>query len=320
MISVSIVIPVYRGELSIGPLVELLIGTLQCEYQLEIILVCDYSPDNSEAVCIGLFEKYPEIVRLYSLAKNVGEHNAVMAGLNFSNGDWTVIMDDDFQNPVSEVVKLIMYAKENTYDVVYSYYDEKKHSLFRNIGSWVNDKFANVMLKKPKDLYLSSFKVLNRFLVQEIIKYTAPYPYIDGIILNTTGSIGKIKLEHHSREKGKSGYTLKKLISLWLNMFTNFSVLPLRMAAILGFIFAIFGFIIGADIVVEKITDPTIPRGYSILLFVTSVFTGIELIAIGMVGEYMGRMFLSLNRKPQFTIRKVFVNQKKEVLDVEPAE
>ncbi len=234
-----------------------------------------------------------------------------MAGLNFSTGDWTVIMDDDFQNPVNEVVKLINFAKDSSFDVVYSYYDEKMHSLFRNIGSLINDKFANVMLKKPRDLYLSSFKILNRFLVNEVIKYTAPYPYIDGIILNTTGSIGKIKLEHHKRKSGKSGYTLKKLISLWLTMFTNFSVLPLRIAALLGFIFAVFGFLIGADVVIEKMFNPSLPKGYSILLFVFSVFSGIQLIAIGMVGEYMGRMFLSQNKKPQFTVRKSFSFQKR---------
>lgn len=311
MVRISIVIPVYRGEQSIGPLVDTLVNALNTDYQLEIVLVSDFSPDNSEAICIGIYEKYPQIVKFFSLAKNVGEHNAVMAGLNYSTGDWTVIMDDDFQNPVSEVIKLINFAKDSRFDVVYSYYDEKMHSLFRNIGSLINDKFANIMLKKPRDLYLSSFKILNRFLVNEVIKYTAPYPYIDGIILNTTGSIGKIKLEHHKRKNGKSGYTLKKLISLWLTMFTNFSVLPLRIAALLGFVFAVFGFLIGADVVIEKILNPSLPKGYSILLFVLSVFSGIQLIAIGMVGEYMGRMFLSQNKKPQFTVRKSFSFQKR---------
>jgi len=198
------------------------------------------------------------------------------------------------------------FAKDSNYDVVYSYYDEKRHSFFRNFGSWINDKFANVMLKKPRDLYLSSFKIMNRFLVNEVIRYTSPYPYIDGIILNTTGSIGKIKLEHHARQAGKSGYTLKKLISLWLNMFTNFSVLPLRISALLGFIFAVIGFIIGIEVVFEKFFNSSLPPGYALVFIIFSVFTGIQLIAIGMVGEYLGRMFLSQNKKPQFTIRRAF--------------
>jgi len=320
MVTLSIIIPVYRGEKSIGSLTDTLIASLAEKYKLEILLVCDFSPDNSEAVGISLFQKYPDNVRFYSLAKNVGEHNAVMAGLNQSTGDWVVIMDDDFQNPVSEVVKLVDFAKDSSYDVVYSYYDEKHHSLFRNLGSWINDKFANVMLKKPRNLYLSSFKIMNRFLVNEVIKYTSPYPYIDGIILNTTGSIGKIKLEHHARKTGKSGYTLKKLISLWLNMFTNFSVLPLRISALLGFIFALFGFIIGIEIVFEKFFSPSLPPGYSLILIIFSVFTGIQLIAIGMVGEYLGRMFLSQNKKPQFTIRRAFVKNQSDKNDSSPAE
>jgi undecaprenyl-phosphate 4-deoxy-4-formamido-L-arabinose transferase len=318
MLTISIVIPVYRGEKSIGALTDTLIASLSNTYKLEILLVCDFSPDNSEAVGITLFKKYPDIVKFFSLAKNVGEHNAVMAGLNKSTGDWVVIMDDDFQNPVSEVVKLIDYAKNSNYDVVYSYYDEKRHSLFRNLGSWINDKFANVMLKKPRNLYLSSFKIMNRFLVNEIIKYTSPYPYIDGIILNTTGSIGKLKLEHQARRNGKSGYTLKKLISLWLNMFTNFSVLPLRISALLGFICALFGFIIGIEVVFEKFFSPSLPPGYSLILIMFSVFTGIQLVAIGMVGEYLGRMFLSQNKKPQFTIRKAFVKNETEKNDTTP--
>ncbi|MBI4707213.1 MAG: glycosyltransferase family 2 protein [Candidatus Omnitrophica bacterium] len=305
-IALSVIIPVYNAEKTIGKLVEVLINTLNQQYKLEIVLINDNSKDRSEEVCVSLFERYRSIVRFYSLSKNFGEHSAVMAGLNKATGDYAVIMDDDFQNPVEEVTKLVHKAQENDYDVVYSYYEKKKDSLFKNIGSWFNDKVANVMLRKPKDLYLSSFKILNRFLINEIIQYQAPFPYIDGLILQFTDKIGKVKVEHHARQHGRSGYTLRKLISLWLNMFTNFSILPLRGAVIFGFVFALFGMALGVYYIIEKILDPTLPVGFATLSVSISIFSGIQLIALGMLGEYIGRIFLSLNKKPQFIIKKYF--------------
>jgi undecaprenyl-phosphate 4-deoxy-4-formamido-L-arabinose transferase len=303
---ISIVIPVYNGALSIGRLADELVDRLSAQFNIEIVLVNDCSPDNSEEACIAIANKYPGYVSFYSLAKNVGEHNAVMAGLNQATGDYSVIMDDDFQNPVSEVIKLVDFMATNDYDVVYTFYDEKKHSLLRNLGSRFNDKVANLMLKKPKDLYLSSFKIINRFLINEVIKYDLPYPYIDGLILQCTSKIGKIKVTHSERQKGKSNYTVRKLVRLWLNMFTNFSILPLRMATILGFIFSIIGFLIGVNAVIEKIYNPNVPQGYTYLIIVISIYAGVQLIAIGMVGEYLGRMFMSHNGKSQFLIRKSF--------------
>jgi glycosyltransferase involved in cell wall biosynthesis len=303
----SIIIPVYNGALTIGKLVDDLIAELTPKFKIEIILVNDCSKDNSEEICIKANHKYPAVVSFFSLSINVGEHNAVMAGLNHAGGEYAIIMDDDFQNPVSEVIRMISYMMDNNYDVVYSYYDEKKHSLFRNLGSRFNDKVANMMLKKPKDLYLSSFKIINRFLIDEVIKYRLPYPYIDGLILQTTSSIGKIKVMHDNRRVGKSNYTLRKLISLWLNMFTNFSILPLRISTILGFIFSLIGFIIGIEAVIEKILNPEVPIGYPSLIFIIAVFSGVQLIAIGMVGEYLGRLFQDYNKKPQYSIRRSFL-------------
>lgn len=307
---VSIVIPVYRGATSIGALVDTLIESLSPLYALEIILVNDCSPDNSEEICIRLFTVYPSIVKFYSLAKNVGEHNAVMAGLNKCTGEWIVIMDDDFQNPVSEVIKLVSFASEHTYDVVYTWYERKKHSFLRNMGSRINNSVATILLKKPRKLYLSSFKAINRFLVNEIITYTLPYAYIDGLILGITSNIGQLLVEHRPRVQGRSSYTVKKLISLWMNMFTNFSVIPLRIAMSVGFIFALVGFILGMEIVYEKIVNPALPVGFAFLAFAITIFSGIQLIAIGMMGEYLGRMFLAQNKKPQFTIRKAYEDRR----------
>lgn len=304
--AISIVIPVYNGEKSIANLVTHLIDTLSISYKLEIVLVNDCSPDGSEAVCVSVFEKYKDIVKFLSLSKNVGEHNAVMAGLNQTTGDFTVIMDDDFQNPVSEVIKLIEFAIKTQHDVVYTYYGKKEHSFFRNLGSRFNDKMATILLKKPKDLYLSSFKVINKFLVKEIIKYNLPFPYIDGLILRTTNNIGKLKVKHNKRTNGASNYTLKKLVSLWMNMFTNFSILPLRFSMVMGFAFSLFGFGYGLFSIIEKLYNPNLPIGYTTLIVLISVFSGIQLMALGMVGEYLGRMFMSQNKKPQYSIRKKY--------------
>jgi len=307
MLKISIAIPVFNSENTIIQLVDSLIVELKA-FDIEVVLVNDCSVDKSEQSCIHIFNKYPDKVKFYSLSKNVGEHNAVMAAINNVSGDYVVIMDDDFQNPVSEVAKLINYISNNNYDVVYTYYDKKKHSFFRNIVSKLNDKVANVMLGKPKNLYLSSFKAINKFIVNEIIKYDLPFPYIDGLILRTTSNIGKIKVEHHNRKDGKSQYNLIKLFSLWLNMLTNFSILPLRFAIFVGFIFSAIGFLLGFAGVLMKFLDPAVPIGYASQFVVISIFGGIQLIAIGMVGEYIGRIFISMNKKPQFSIKKRFEN------------
>lgn len=307
MKKLSIAIPVYNSEKTIGNLTNSLVDELSDLYKLEIILVNDCSADDSKKVCINLHKKFPDIVKFYSLAKNVGEHNAVMAALNNSTGDYTIIIDDDFQNPVSEIIKLADYSFNNNFDVVYSFYDVKQHSFFRNLGSKFNDKVANWLLQKPKSLYLSSFKSVSAFLVKEIIKYELPFPYIDGLILRITNNIGKIKLKHSPRKSGKSQYSLFKLISLWLNMVTNFSIKPLRFATLLGFLFSFIGFLLAFAGVLMKFFDPTIPLGYASLLVSVAILGGIQLIAIGMVGEYIGRAFLSINKAPQFVIKDTFV-------------
>lgn len=305
MNKLTIAIPVYNSQHTIGRIVEELIGTIT-KYQLEIILVNDGSEDNSKKVCVNLFKNHPEIIKFYSLSKNFGEHNAVMAALNNSTGDYTIIIDDDFQNPVNEVLKLADYSFSEKFDVVYTKYEKKKHSIFRNFGSKFNDKIANWLLKKPGGLYLSSFKSISKFSVNQIIKYDLPYPYIDGLILRTTSNIGQIVVEHSKREKGKSQYTLVKLIGLWLNMVTNFSIKPLRFATFLGFSFSIVSFLLAIAGILMKFLDPSAPLGYASLLVSVAFLGGIQLIAIGMIGEYIGRTFLSISKLPQFVIKEKY--------------
>jgi undecaprenyl-phosphate 4-deoxy-4-formamido-L-arabinose transferase len=300
----SIVIPVYNGARTVGRLVERLSEVLP-EGGFQIVLVNDGSQDESHEVCLELSAKDPFITYV-NLARNFGEHNAVMAGLQFVEGDYTVIMDDDFQNPPEEVLKLVDEARLGQFDVVYTYYSKKRHSIFRNLGSRFNNWVANFMLDKPKDLYLSSFKCLSLFAVKEILKYNGPYPYIDGLVLRSTRNIGKIEVSHASREEGSSGYTLRKLVRLWLNMFVNFSVMPLRASSVLGLVFSTLGLIFSVAVIIEKLLHPEIPIGWPSLIVVVMMFSGVQLLMLGLIGEYLGRLFLSMNATPQFAVREVY--------------
>jgi len=301
---ISIVILVYNSSSSIENVVQTTIEEFRESYEVEIILTNDCSTDNSHKVCQDLQRDNPETITYLSLARNFGEHNAVMAGLNYSNGDYVVVIDDDGQNPPKEALKLINYIVKSSYDVVYSKYQKKKHNYFRNIGSWLNGKIADLILEKPPNLYLSSFKAISRFTVKEIIKYELPYPYIDGLIFRTTSNIGTLQAEHLPRSSGKSSYNLIKLLRIWLNMFTNFSVLPLRIASMTGFLLASIGISLGIFTIYERILDPYLPVGWASLLVVVSILGGVQLIALGLIGEYVGRVFLGLNKQPQFVIRE----------------
>jgi len=224
-ILISIVIPVYNSEKTIPKMVDQLVAALEKKYDFEIILVNDCSKDRSEEVCIAIYKKYRKMVRFFLLAENVGEHNAVMAGLNQARGDYAVIMDDDFQNSVSDAVRLIQTAVKNNFDVIYTFCEKSQRPLLRRMGSWFANKTADIVLKKPAGLYLSSFKIINRITIDKITKYNLPFTYLDGLILKATENIGKIRVKEQKRTAGKSGYSLKKLFVLWLNMFFSFSAL-----------------------------------------------------------------------------------------------
>jgi polyisoprenyl-phosphate glycosyltransferase len=302
-LKLSIVIPVYNGAKTIAPLVRLLEKELAHAFDLEVVLVNDGSPsDNSAEVCTDLALKHPH-VKFLDLSWNFSEHNAVMAGLNYCSGDVAVIIDDDFQNPPSEIVKLVDKLNEG-HDVAYSYYKKKEHPFLRNLGSRFNNIVATLLIGKPRDLYLSSFKAINRFVIDELVKYKGPYPYIDGLILRFTRNYGRVEVEHHPSLKDKSGYTFHKLISLWLNMFTNFSVLPLRTATVLGFAFALLGIVGAVVFAIEKLRNPDLPAGWASLIISLFVISGVQLFALGMLGEYMGRLFLKDSGKPQFVVRR----------------
>jgi undecaprenyl-phosphate 4-deoxy-4-formamido-L-arabinose transferase len=270
------------------------VETLQFELQafnFEIVLVNDGSPDNSEIVCNDLLRIHPNL-KFYSLRKNFGEFNAVMCGLNHVEGEYVVIIDDDFQNPPSEIIKLLSKAQSEKLDVVYSYYSEKKHNIFRNFGSWLVNRLTTSLLQKPSDLYLSSFKLIKKEVIQEIIKYKGPYPYIDALIFRVTNNVGKIQVQHNERMEGESNYTLKRLITLFMTILFTYSLLPVRIILSLGIITVSFAMLLIILYLFKIIPD----WGLSIFVF----FGGIQLTSIGIIGEYISKTFLSQNQTPQY--------------------
>jgi glycosyltransferase involved in cell wall biosynthesis len=298
----SFVIPVYNSANTIGAVVQDILRLFSF-LDFEIILVNDGSRDATEVVCRQLVDAHPQRVIFLQLSRNFSEHNAVLAGLNQSRGHYVAVLDDDGQNPPAEIIRMYEAIKTGNFDTVYGFYKEKRHHWFRNLGSRFNDTVANVMLKKPKDLYLSSFKIMNRFTVDQIITYKGAFPYIDGLIFRATQNIAQIPVEHKKREDGASGYTLKKLIKLWLNMFLNFSISPLRLAAIVGLFTAAASVPLIFLIIIDKIMNPQLTMGVPTILVAMTFFAGLQLLIIGLVGEYLGRMFLDHAGTPQYIVR-----------------
>ncbi len=304
--ALSVVVPVYNGAATIGELVNAL-RALDVAGGLEIVLVVDGSPDNSLDVCKKLVTEPGAPVVLLSLSRNYGEHNAVMAGLARARGSYAITMDDDLQNPPGEVKRLFEYARDGGYDAVYTYYEEKKHAAWRNIGSRFTNWCADHLIDKPKGLYLSSFRCLSAFVREQITaSYEGPYPYVDGLVFQVTQNVGRLQVAHLPRVEGRSNYTIARLFRLWLSMFSNFSVIPLRFATLFGIAFGALGALAAVIVVVEAISDNKPPQGWASLMVAVLVLAGVQLIVVGLIGEYLGRMFLAVNRKPQYLVREVF--------------
>jgi len=299
----SVVIPVYNGGGTIRPLVER-VHEVFAAMQFEVILVNDGSEDESESVCVQLIEKFPRTLTFVNLSRNFGEHSAVLAGLDYSRGEYVTVLDDDGQNPPEEARAMLHELKRGNYDVIYGYYIDKQHSWFRNAGSHFNDRMATLMLHKPKELYLSSFKVMTRFVVNEIIKYRGPYPYIDGLIFRVTHNIGQIAVEHRAAIGGFSRYTFRKLVGLWLNMFLNFSIAPLRLSVYVGLLTSCLSVLALIFIWIDKIwIAPNLTLGIPTVLGGIVLFSGIQLMILGLIGEYLGRLYLDQTGMPQYVLR-----------------
>ncbi|MCA0231509.1 MAG: glycosyltransferase family 2 protein [Bacteroidetes bacterium] len=302
----SVIIPVYNSEQTINRLVEHVLETLD-RTTLEIVLVNDGSRDRSEQVCTELAKRFSE-VKFISLRRNSGEFNAVMCGLNHASGDYCVMIDDDFQNPPTEILKLVETAQQGDYDVVYSFYATKKHSWFRNFGSWLVNRVTTWLLEKPNDLYLSSFKLINQAVVQEIIKYKGPYPYLDGLIFRVTRNVGRVQVSHNAREEGESGYTLRKLTSLFMTILFGYSLKPLRLLTATGLAFSGFSILaVLIDLVLYAIHSEFFILN-SVLILLT-FFSGLILTCLGIVGEYIGRIFMAQSGLPQYVEKMVITKE-----------
>ena len=301
----SIIIPVYQGEGSIQRVVRHAVQTLASSFKLDVVLVNDASPDGSQRVCAELVREYPGQVRLIDLAVNSGEHNAVLAGLRHCRGDLALIMDDDDQNAPEDVHTMWQAMREHDWDVTFGDYRQKQHAWWRNVGSRFNDLVATWMLGKPKDLYLCSFKLMNRFTIQEVLKYQGPFPYLDGLVLRSTRHVGSVPVTHRPRKEGSSSYTLTKLFRLWMAMFTNFSILPLRIASVAGFLLAGLALTGAAAMVAERILGGGDVPGWTSLFVGIIFFAGVQLASLGLIGEYLGRTFLTMNGTPAYTVRRI---------------
>ena len=309
-LELSVVVPVYNSAKTIARVVEK-ISELHIEGGHEIILVNDGSNDDSDVVCANLVQANSTPIKFVNLARNFGEHNAVMAGLSSASGRYVITIDDDLQHDPADIAALYIYCRDNALDVSYTYWDEKKHGLIRNFGSFLTNKMASIIMGKPKNIYLSTFRCMNRFLVDNILLYEGPYPYIDGLILQITNRIGKFKIIHHQRELGKTGYTARKLIRLWLNIFVNYSVMPLRLSTIVGILLSFLGLLYTIRVIIIQMTDGT-PEGWASLMSIMLLFSGAQLIVLGVIGEYLGRIHLTNNRKPQFIIRDTVISQSRK--------
>ena len=302
---ISFVIPCYRSENTLEAVVDEIEQTMAASgnYSHEIILVNDGSPDDTWGAIKKAAEKRPDTVTGINLARNFGQHSALMAGLNATKGDIVICLDDDGQTPADEAGKLIE-ALENGADVAYARYGHKQHSLFRNFGTAMNEWMASVMIGKPRDLFVSSYFAAKRFIVDEMVKYEGSYPYVIGLVLRTTKNIVNVDVTHRKREVGESGYTLSKLFALWINGFTAFSIKPLRIATLSGFIFAFLGFLYGIYTVIKKFVYPVAPMGFAALMSAVMFIGGMLMLMLGMIGEYIGRLYISQNKNPQYVIRE----------------
>jgi undecaprenyl-phosphate 4-deoxy-4-formamido-L-arabinose transferase len=306
--ALTFVIPLYNSSATIASLVHD-IEALAVDGGHEIVLVNDGSADTTTEVCRDLVRHSKIPITLVEHARNFGEHNAVLTGWRHARGAYIVNLDDDGQNPPGEAVRLWQHAVREGLDVVFGHYEVKRHSLWRNAGSWFTNRMTDWALDKPPGFYLSSFRCVSAFVTGQVVGYAGPYPYIDGLLLQVTQRIGSITVRHDERRAGQSGYTLRRLIRLWLSAWLNFSLLPLRAATALGVITACAGLLAFVFVVWLWLLERGPAYGWGWVMATVLVFSGTQLVMLGLIGEYLGRMFLAVNQRPQSVVREVVTSK-----------
>lgn len=309
----SVVIPCYNSEKSIANVVEKDISIFQ-ENQIarfEFVLVNDNSKDGTWREIERLAAKYSFITGV-NLAKNSGQHGAIMAGFHYVSGENVVVSDDDGQTQM-EAIGTMLQQLETGYDVVMTKWGQRgKRSLIRKIGTTINDAVSNILLDNPDRTPLSIFFVARRFIIEEIIRYRNPYPYITGLVIRATHNIGVVEVEQLDRQTGQSGYSLKKLLALWVNGLTAFSIIPLRIASYIGAICAAAGMIYGIYVVIRKLVlGSVVAVGWSSSMAIFLFMSGVILFVLGIIGEYVGRIYMCINNAPQYVVRDV-INHSEE--------
>ncbi len=305
LVELSVVVPVYRSQDCLRALIRATTSALDksgAAGRYEIILVNDDSPDGSWNEIVSIASEDPA-VRGLSLLKNFGQHNATMAGLKESRGLYIVIMDDDLQHPPLAIPDIVKRLQAGA-DVCYTVYKHRKHATWKKVGSWINNAAATVLLGKPHALYLSSYKGLTRVVVDAITRYDGPFTYIDGLILDVTRNVDVLPVEHQDRLVGEGNYNIVRSVSLWLKMATSFSVLPLRIASVAGMLFGLLSAGFAAVIVARVLIYGAPSPGWASVIVAVLFMGSIQLMSIGLVGEYIGRAYLRMNNKPQFVVRE----------------
>lgn len=311
--ALSLVIPLYRSCGSVDALVSRLEG-LQVGASWEVVFVDDGSPDDTVDRLRQRLRGSPLHGLLVCHGRNYGEHNAVLTGYRHSRGDYVLNFDDDLQNPPEEGLRLWQEARRRQLDVVYGDYRTKQHAGWRNIGSRFANRTANSLLDLPDRLYLSSFRCVSGPVAHKVAEYQGPYPYIDGLLSQYTRAIGSLKVQHDSRQAGESGYNLRRLIRLWLNIFTSFSVMPLRIVSLLGFALAIMGLLLVIALLVSTYVETRTTPGWLSIISAILLFGGIQSLILGLIGEYVGRILLTVSGKPQSFVRTVEALESLDVL------
>ena len=309
---ISVAIPCYCSEKTISQVVHDLVEEFaRHDSKYQIVLVNDGSPDNTFDVIKSISMENANIIAV-NLSKNYGQHAARMAAIPFLKGEYIVYMDDDGQHPVSGIFQMLEKLEEGNYDVVYALFRQKKHSLFKRITSKINTATLNFLTGKPKDVKNSSFSIMRRYVLEEMKKYKSPFPSWTGFVMQITRNISNVELDHYERISGKSNYTLKKMIKLYINSMTGFSIVPLRISSVIGVVVAILGFGIGIYSIINKLVHPSIPVGYTSIIAVILFIGGMLMMMLGLLGEYVGRIYMINNNLPQYTIKEVVVQGEKK--------
>lgn len=300
---ISIVIPVYNSHECVAELSRQIADALgSAGISYEQIMVNDCSRDSSWDEIKKEAEKNPNLLGI-NLRKNGGQDSAILTGLNYAKGKWIVIMDDDLQHSPYDIPKLYEESKKG-FDVVYANFEAKKQKLWKNLGSWFNGKISEIALDKPKGIYLSPFKIVSGDVVKEMVKFDNLFPYIDGLILQVTRNITQIDIEHHKRELGKSNYNLVKSIKVFLRMLFGFSTMPLNLASYTGFFSAAVGLVLAIVYAVQYFTGKADVTGWTTLVILLLILGGLILVSLGIIGKYLGQMYLTVNRQPKFVVKE----------------